>query len=130
MIDLTWNRSIPNDGTCFRRNIFSSPRHRIPFKLKSHYNRDVCVWWGGGKSRIAKMAILPASPAYLGIAWYIFSHRQPCFLVPFAHKRFGGNGNMTHCCKSLQKTTARFSSNPRISFLRKSTRKDPPVKSD
>ena len=50
--------------------------------------------------------------------------------MPFAHKRFGGNGNITHCCKSLQKTTAKFSSNPRISFLRKSTRKDPPVKSD
>ena len=50
--------------------------------------------------------------------------------MPFAHKRFGGNGNITHCCKSIQKTTAKFSSNPRISFSRKSTRKDPPVKSD
>ena len=50
--------------------------------------------------------------------------------MPFAHKRFGGNGNITHCCKSLQKTTTKFSSNPRTSFLRKSTRKDPPVKSD
>ncbi len=29
---------------------------------------------------------------------------------------------------SLHKTTAKFSSNPRISFLRKSTRKDPPWK--
>ena len=48
--------------------------------------------------------------------------------MPFAHKRFGGNGNITHCCKSLQKTTAKFSSNPRISFLRKSTTKDPPWK--
>ena len=50
--------------------------------------------------------------------------------MPFAHKRFGGNCNITHCCKTLHKTTAKFSSNPRISFLRKSTRKDPPVKSD
>ena len=50
--------------------------------------------------------------------------------MQFAHKRFGGNCNITHCYKSLNKTTAKFSSNPRISFLRKSTRKDQPVKSD
>ena len=53
------------------------------------------------------------------------------FLVAFAHKRFGGYCNITHCCKSLHKTTAKFSSNPRISFLRKSTRKRiPHVKND
>ena len=51
-------------------------------------------------------------------------------LVPFAHEGFGGNCNITHCCKSLNQTTAKFSSNARISFLRKPTRKDPPVKSD
>ena len=50
--------------------------------------------------------------------------------MPFARKRFGGNCNLTHCCKSLNKTTAEVSSYPRISFLRKSTRKDPPVKSN
>ena len=50
--------------------------------------------------------------------------------MPFAHTRFGGNCNLTHCCKSLHKTTAKFSSNPRILFLRKSTRKDPPVRTD
>ena len=50
--------------------------------------------------------------------------------MPFAHKRFGGNGNITNCCKSYHKATVKFSSNPRISFSRKSTRKDPPVKSD
>ena len=47
--------------------------------------------------------------------------------MPFAHKCFGGNCNITHCCKSLiNKTTAKFSSNPTILFLRKPTRKDPP----
>ena len=44
--------------------------------------------------------------------------------------RFVGNCNITHCCKSLNKNTAKFSSNPRISFLRKPTRKDHPVKGD
>ena len=36
------NAYIPNNGTCFRRNIFSSPGHRRPFKLKSHYNHTAC----------------------------------------------------------------------------------------
>ena len=48
--------------------------------------------------------------------------------MPFAHKRFGGYCNITHCCKSHHKTIAKFSSNPTISFSRKSTRKDPSVK--
>ena len=46
------------------------------------------------------------------------------------HALWGENCNLTHCCRSLNKTTAKFSSNPRISLLRKPTRKDPPVKSD
>ena len=40
------NFPMRNDGTCPRRNPFSSPRHRWPFKLKSHYNQTihaVCV---------------------------------------------------------------------------------------
>ena len=36
----------------------------------------------------------------------------------------------TCCCKSYHTYTVKFSSNPTISFSRKSTRNDPPVKSD
>ena len=43
---------------------------------------------------------------------------------------FGSYGIITWCCKSYHKDTVKFSSNPTISFSRKSTRKDPPVKSD
>ena len=43
---------------------------------------------------------------------------------------FGCYGIITCCCKSYHKDTVKFSSNPTISFSRKSTRKDPPVKSD
>ena len=43
---------------------------------------------------------------------------------------FGCYGIITWCCKSYHKDTVKFSSNPTISFSRKSTRKDPPVKSD
>ena len=32
-----------------------------------------------------------------------------------------GNGNIANCCKSYHKDTVKFSSNPRISFLIKST---------
>ena len=35
------------------------------------------------------------------------------------HKHFGGYCNVTHCCKTHHKTTAKFSSNPTISFSRK-----------
>ena len=49
--------------------------------------------------------------------------------MPFAHERFGGYCNITHCCKSHHKTTVKFLPNPIISFPRKSTRKDPPAKS-
>ena len=38
--------------------------------------------------------------------------------------------NATPCCTSHHETTAKFSSNPRISFSRKSTWTDPPAKSD
>ena len=37
--------------------------------------------------------------------------------MPFAHKRFGGYFNITHCCKSHHKTTAKFSSNPTITIF-------------
>ena len=51
-----------NDGTCFRRNIFSSPRHRWPFKLKSHYNQTTCCLPVMGKSQcIAEIVILSPS---------------------------------------------------------------------
>ena len=43
---------------------------------------------------------------------------------------FGCYGIITCCCNSYHKATVKFSSNPTISFSRKSTRKDPPVKSD
>ena len=43
---------------------------------------------------------------------------------------FGCYGIITCCCKSYHKATVKFSSNPTISFSSKSTRKDPPVKSD
>ena len=43
---------------------------------------------------------------------------------------FGCYGIITCCCKSYHKDTVKFSSNPTISFSRKSTRKDPPVKTD
>ena len=43
---------------------------------------------------------------------------------------FGCYGIIACCCKSYHKATVKFSSNPTISFSRKSTRKDPPVKSD
>ena len=43
---------------------------------------------------------------------------------------FGCYGIITFCCKSYHKATVKFSSNPTISFSSKSTRKDPPVKSD
>ena len=43
---------------------------------------------------------------------------------------FGCYGIITCCCKSYHKDTVKFSSNHTISFSRKSTRKDPPVKSD
>ena len=51
--------------------------------------------------------------------------------MPLANQIFGCYGNITRCCKSYHKATVKFSSNPRISFSRKSTRKDhPPAKSD
>ena len=51
-----------NDGTCFRRNIFSSPRHRWLFKLKSHYNQNRCCLPVMGKSQcIANVFILSPS---------------------------------------------------------------------
>ena len=50
--------------------------------------------------------------------------------MPLANQIFGCYGNITRCCKSYHKAIVKFSSNPRISFSRKSTRKDPPVKSD
>ena len=43
---------------------------------------------------------------------------------------FGCYGIITCCCKSYHKATVKFSSNPTISLSSKSTRKDPPVKSD
>ena len=48
--------------------------------------------------------------------------------MPLANQIFGCYGNITRCCKSYHKATVTFSSNPRISFSRKSTRKDPPWK--
>ena len=41
-----------------------------------------------------------------------------------------GITTMSCCCKSYHKATVKFSSNPTLSFSRKSTRKDPPLKSD
>ena len=48
--------------------------------------------------------------------------------MPFAHKRFGGYCNITHCCKLHHKTTAKLSPNPTISSSRKSKWNDPPFK--
>ena len=50
--------------------------------------------------------------------------------VNWQTKCSGVMASNTCCCKSYHKATVKFSSNPTISFSRKSTRKDPPVKSD
>ena len=52
------NFPMRNDRTCSRRNIFSSPRHRWSFKLKSHYKQTMCcLRVMGEKSRIAEIVI-------------------------------------------------------------------------
>ena len=60
------NTPMRNDGTCSRHNVFSSPRHRRPFKLKSNCNqtkRAVCVC-DGEKITHCRNCYVITLPAY------------------------------------------------------------------
>ena len=50
--------------------------------------------------------------------------------MSFANHRFVDHYNITHYCKLLRETSAKIESHHTISFSNKSTREDPPMKSD
>ena len=99
---------------------------RSTSRITRSTNRNVTWRSAPGHTTRPRWTWQPKRYTYWAQAIIYFSHRRPCwrFMARFASKRVGGRSNITHCCKSHHKTTAKFSSNVIISFSRKSTRKD------
>ncbi len=91
--DYFGNFPMRNDRTWFRRNSFSSPRHRWPF-MKSHYNQTilcaVCVWWGNNPALQKLLFYHPAYPMVI-----VFEHILRLVVLTFCPQG-GVTSRQTH----------------------------------